>query len=312
MRALFALVAGSLFLSPALAGTTDRVQIGYSNTAPVWSPSGKQIAFASDHGAGALEIWVMSATGKNRHNLGPGHGQASWSRDGKRLALWSEQGIAVVRRDGTGRRQIADWGWAPDWSARNEIAYVGDGGVHVVRPDGTNDHVLTGGDAPHWSPNGRHLAFLLDGDVWRIDPDGSNLQQLTRLAPLEARALVWAPNGTAIAFTVAQKQSHPPKFPFELWRVGANGSHAARLVHYNGGSLGFPTWSPNSRVIAFVRGGVFEIRQAGGHPKRIAGYGAELTWGRTGRFAYSNTYNIFTMDSKGRHRRNLTKAPPPP
>ena len=45
-------------------------QHSWNNTAPVWSPDGKRIAFLTDR-TGRWEIWVMNDDGSNPHPLLP-------------------------------------------------------------------------------------------------------------------------------------------------------------------------------------------------------------------------------------------------
>ena len=53
-----------------------------------------------------------------------------------------------------------------------------------------------------WSPDGRRIAYVAGGQLWIADADGSNPRQLTKLNG-GATGPVWAPGGSAIAFTSA-------------------------------------------------------------------------------------------------------------
>ncbi len=68
--------------------------------------------------------------------------------------------------------------------------------------------LLIGGDktdnTPRWSPDGRQLAFIStrDGDtqVYLANADGSNVRQLTKVSGGVQPPLVFAPDGSSLAF----------------------------------------------------------------------------------------------------------------
>lgn len=66
---------------------------------PVWSPTGKEIAFFSDR-SGRYEVWVIHSDGSGLRQItetaGPGLQAPGWSRDGQRLYSSRENGIIQV------------------------------------------------------------------------------------------------------------------------------------------------------------------------------------------------------------------------
>jgi dipeptidyl aminopeptidase/acylaminoacyl peptidase len=81
--------------------------------------------------------------------------------------------------------------------------------IWVVRADGSaRAHLFVGGEksetTPKWSPDGKHLAFIStrDGDpeVYLADADGSNITRVTNLAMGVQPPLVFAPDGSLVAF----------------------------------------------------------------------------------------------------------------
>lgn len=112
---------------------------------PSWSPTGRQIAFAT-----------------------PG-----------------ESGIDIINANGTGLRRltrdIRSGGSLPSWSARNVIAFVrgpGPGQIYTVKPDGSGLRQITrssGSSYPSWSPSGRLIAFVTAaGAIDVANPNGSS------------------------------------------------------------------------------------------------------------------------------------------
>lgn len=127
------------------------------DTAPCWSPTSRQIAFASDRG-GTPQIYIMDAEGSNVTRVSFGgtyHDAPVWSSQGDNIAY-------VSRVD-----QIFD--------------------LYILNLRTKQIIKLTEGNArnesPCWSPDGRHLIFTsnLNGtqQLYTIDYDGRNLRRLT-------------------------------------------------------------------------------------------------------------------------------------
>jgi Tol biopolymer transport system component len=79
---------------------------GQEKTDPVWSPSGEQIAFASNQ-SGQFEIWIVRSDGSGPRQITSGPGaktRPSWSPDGRRLLftqlLEGRHELALVDVDG--------------------------------------------------------------------------------------------------------------------------------------------------------------------------------------------------------------------
>jgi TolB protein len=128
-------------------------------TAPSWSPTGREIAFTSDRlGTGNPQIFTMDAEGSNVRKVSFGgnyHDAPAWSPDGERIAFVSRVDNAFdlfVLNLRT--QQISK---LTESNARNE--------------------------SPTWSPDGRHLVFASNASgsiqIHTIDYDGANLRVLT-------------------------------------------------------------------------------------------------------------------------------------
>jgi Tol biopolymer transport system component len=70
------------------------------NYAPAWSPDGNQIAYQSNQGSKASEIWIMDRSGENQRRLtvtpnGHWSRAPSWSPDGLWLAFVSSQSGSI-------------------------------------------------------------------------------------------------------------------------------------------------------------------------------------------------------------------------
>jgi len=128
-------------------------------TAPSWSPTGREIAFTSDRlGTGNPQIYTMDAEGSNVRKISFGgnyHDAPAWSPDGERIAFVSRvDNFFDIYILNLRTQQIAK---LTESNARNEN--------------------------PSWSPDGRHLVFASNKagtiQIYCVDYDGSNLRPLT-------------------------------------------------------------------------------------------------------------------------------------
>jgi Tol biopolymer transport system component/DNA-binding winged helix-turn-helix (wHTH) protein len=166
-------------------------------TGATWSPDGRFIAYASDHG-GKFDIWVQQVSGGNPVQVtkGPGHHwQPNWSPDGKYIAYRSEEGdggiYIIPALGGAGlERKIAAFGYYPSWSPDSQqILFQKEMGYHfyVARLDGSPPReVLSEFPAQKkrmpasaaWYPDGKRITVIWAGSssptpsFWTVPLDG--------------------------------------------------------------------------------------------------------------------------------------------
>jgi len=140
------------------------------DTAPSFSPDGKQIVFESDRGGGQ-QVYVMNADGSNQHRISFGEGRNA-------TPVWSPRGdlIAFTKQAGGQFR------------------------IGVMKPDGSGERVLSNGwedEGPTWAPNGRVLMFTrtIQGgrgsQIWSVDVTGRNQRRVA--TPGDASDPAWSP-----------------------------------------------------------------------------------------------------------------------
>jgi len=191
-----------------------------------------------------------------------------------------QSGILQVTTSGAGNQASR----SPDWSSLGRIAYAfgasGVRGIHSVNPYGLLDQNLksasVSGDQrdPSWSPDGRFIAYAYlaagatDYDLWIHDTNGTpddptddSEYPLGVLIGAKTQELqpTWAPDGASIAFmtSVAGAVGTGPNSKIAVVPVGVvNGKVQAtgpfNLLTDDTYTSSHPTWSPDSRFIAFA------------------------------------------------------------
>jgi TolB protein len=143
---------------------------------PTWSPTGKQILFASKDKDGAVQLFVVNVNGKNQHrisNLPAIRGRSDWSSDGQSIVTYSgepwHRELYIMNADGSDTRQLTPTGgnsqgpsFSPDgkWVVFTAYfdKYGDDNGceIYIIRVDGTDLRRLTNNDycdyQPRWGP----------------------------------------------------------------------------------------------------------------------------------------------------------------
>jgi Tol biopolymer transport system component/DNA-binding winged helix-turn-helix (wHTH) protein len=169
-----------------------------ADSAPLFSPDGKRIAFVSTR-SGHFEIWVCNSDGSNPVQVTSFHGPQvttpRWSPDGTRIAF-----------DSNAEREFDIW-------------VVGaDGG----RPVRMTTHPANDGN-PSWSHDGRWIYFdsMRTGEqqAWKMPAEGGEAIQLTRdggWAPLES------PDGKFLYYTKYLGGT-------SVWRVPLDGGQAIKV-----------------------------------------------------------------------------------
>jgi Tol biopolymer transport system component len=210
---------------------------------PSWSPDGKQVAFVSERHDEAGEIYVMNADGTGVRRLTYSESNVdrspTWSKDGKQIAFVSS------RDDEANEIYVMN---AADGSDVRRITFV------------------SGFDGePAWSPDGKQLAFVSTrdavesgvADVYVVTLDGLRITRLTSQGAFAGHPS-WAPGGKQLAFGTEELVVSPDGTELlpshDIYVLTLDGS---QLTLISDGPGGFddddPTWSPDSKQIAFTR-----------------------------------------------------------
>ncbi len=204
------------------------IRLTYSEeneSAPRWSPDGKQLAFLSSrYGAKGAQVWMLNRAGGEAEkitDLKGGVSSMTWSPDGAKLALVvndpdpdtaatpKAKPVVVDRylfkQDGQGYLEKQhEHLWVFDIASRKAV------------------QITTGDDddsAPAWSPDGTRLAFISarekdaerfeNSDVYVVEAkSGAVPVRLTTFRGADEGPLSWSPDGASIAYRQAHEAKH--------------------------------------------------------------------------------------------------------
>jgi Tol biopolymer transport system component/predicted Ser/Thr protein kinase len=245
-----------------------------------WSPDGLQLRFnAIDPASRLLSWWEVRADGTNLHRIlsdwPPTMGgtilvasTGKWTLDGRYYVFVSNPGggagnvWAVGEKTGGFRRAAGvpvrlttgpiDYiGVAPSVDGRKLFVMGRQRRGELVRYEPASGQAvpfLSGISAEQldFSPDGAWVAYVSfpDGTLWRSRANGEDPLQLTQ-APLFAAVPRWSPDGQQIAFMARR-----PGEPFNIYTVPVDGGALERPLPQDVDQRD-PTWSPDSRSLAF-------------------------------------------------------------
>jgi TolB protein len=275
-------LGSNLELLEVASGKRDIIyKVPYSIQAPNWTPDGKSLIFNDYKGliynydlASGIPVQVNTGTvvkNNNDHVI---------SFDGKMLGLSSyvkELGGSItytVPIGGGTPKQITPkgpsymHGWSPDGKS---LVFCGERNgefdVYKVPATGGKEIRLTDAkgldDGPEYTPDGQYIYFnsVRSGlmQIWRMKPDGSGQEQITH-DDLNNWFAHISPDGkwfVYITFLPAETPAgiHPPykHVYIRLLPIDGKGEPKVLAYLYGGqGSMNTPSWSPDSKRIAFI------------------------------------------------------------
>ncbi|HMG89673.1 MAG TPA: hypothetical protein VK589_06425 [Chryseolinea sp.] len=250
--------------------------------APNWMPDGKKLIINKDGSLYKIpveggELEKINTGTANRNNNDHGI-----SFDGKMLALSHHRDglpgggstVYVVPIEGGTPKQITEhtpsyWhGWSPN---NKEVLFVGqrDGknyDIYKITLNDSKEIKLTSNngthaDGPEYSPDGKYIYYNGNQSgtmqIWRMKPDGSVKEQLTfddnnnwfpHISP-DGKWIVYISFPSTIPVS-----AHPSykRVTLKLMPVSGGAPKVIAYLYGGQGTINVPSWSPDSKSIAFV------------------------------------------------------------
>jgi len=246
--------------------------------APNWSRDGRFFLINSEGrlyrlsvAGGQLEQLETGAAARinNDHGISP---------DGKSLVIsneptenWLTSSVYLLPITGGTPKQITTkapsfWhGWSPDGKT---LAFVGrredEFDIYTIPVEGGDERRITTckglDDGPDYSPDGAFIYYnsFCSGkmEIWRMRPDGSQPEQLTH-----DQYANWFPHPSPdgrwvvyLSFIEDQRQDHPFGRQVKLRLMDLRNRSVRVTPPFFGGqgTINVPSWSPDSRRVAFV------------------------------------------------------------
>jgi TolB protein len=271
---------------PALHSTIEIVPIGskdrrvlYHTTAhleaPNWSPNGQFLLF--NQGG---RIWRLSTNGIETNLVNTGfamrcNNDHGISPDGQNLVISDQTKtgkslIYILPITGGEPRQLtmtgpSYWhGWSPDGKT---LAFCRERNkefdIYTIPAGGGEERRLTTApgldDGPEYSPDGKLIYFNSERSghmqIWKMRPDGSNQEMVTK-DELNNWFAHPSPDGKWLVFLsfAPEVKGHPENKDVQLRLMNLQTGEVQPLAKLFGGqgTINVPSWSPDSKRVAFV------------------------------------------------------------
>lgn len=276
---------------------------------PSLSPDGRSVAVVLetvDEAANALRrrlVVLEVARPGRRRTIATGTGKLGsprWSPDGTRLAYLTDRRskdgraqLEVRAIDYRARRplrltSVASGVSAPAWSPDGEwLAYVAGGAdragdeVPAVETDPKRRFVRVRGHRHRMEGTGQVALGDPHPHIW-IVPAGAGSADARQVTdgPVDDAEPAWSPDGRAIAFISDRSADRDRHFGGEAVHVVKVKSGAVRRLSPEGMTASLPAWSPDGRLIAYLRSD--SPNRLDGHHNRLwvvdVAKGTEICW----------------------------------
>ncbi|MFD3001657.1 biopolymer transporter TolR [Pontibacter toksunensis] len=247
--------------------------------APNWTPDGKTLIYNSDGLIYTFDLATRQPKQLNTGKVTNNNNDHVLSFDGKMLGLSSgveELGgsiIYTVPVTGGTPKQITPrgpsylHGWSPDGRTLTYTAERnGEWDIYTIPSKGGKEKQMTTAkgldDGSEYTPDGKYIYFNSNRNgpmqIWRMKADGSEQEAVTN-----GEFHDWfphiSPDGKSIVFlSFLKEEVEPGDHPFykhvyiRMMPVSGGEPKVIAYVYGGQGSINTPSWSPDSKKVAFI------------------------------------------------------------
>ncbi len=252
--------------------------------APNWTPDGKTLIYNASGKLYNFDLATKLPTELNTDFANKNNNDHVLTFDGKQIGIShhaadaaGQSVIYTLPVTGGVPKRITDkspsyfHGWSPD---TNYLVYTGirneQTDIYKISKEGGKEIQLTNSnglnDGSEYSPDGKYIYFCSTRtgtmQVWRMNPDGKNQTQLT-FDELNNWFPHVSPNNKWLVFISFPKEIPADQHPFykrvylRLMPIGGGEPKVIGYLYGGQGTINVPSWSPDSKKIAFVSNGTF-------------------------------------------------------
>lgn len=270
---------GDLWRVPAAGGAAIALTTNEAyDSAPVWSPDGRMIAFASTR-FGSYDVFVMPASGGAPTRLtfhSNGEQPTGFSPDGANVLFYGS------RQDDVHNQQFPVGGLGELYSVPvkgGRPVQVSTIAMQRARYNSTGNLIVyydRKGYEDHWR---KHHTSSVTRDIWTFNPATKEYKQLTTFAG-EDRDPVFSKDGSSIYYLTEEKGS------YNVHRMPSTGGASTQLTTFTENPVRFLSVSDNGTLCFTFRSEVYTM-PAGGAPTKVT-----ITINTDGRYNPERTLSV--------------------
>ncbi len=252
--------------------------------APNWTPDGKTLIYNASGKLYNFDLRSRETTVLNTDFANKNNNDHVLTFDGTQMGIShhavenkGQSVVYTVSVTGGIPKKVTDkspsyfHGWSPD---SQFLLYTGerngDFDIYKISKDGGAEIQLTQSkgldDGSEYSPDGKYIYFCSARtgkmQVWRMDPDGKNQTQLT-FDDMNNWFPHISPDNKWMVFISFPKEVKADQHPFyqrvylRMMPVAGGDIKTVAYLYGGQGTINVPSWSPDSKKIAFVSNGIF-------------------------------------------------------